>query len=492
MNRTLISWIGKNDLKSLEGGNPGPVLSTLQAETFDDVVLLYNYAKKEVAPFLKHLEPLANIKAYAVSLESPIHFGDIYQVANQHLGRIAENPATQINILLSPGTPAMQAVWILLGKTRYPAVFYQSTIEQGVQQADIPFQIAAEFQPAMAEASGRQLKHIAQAEIPVDAAFDDILTQSARMQELKVQATTMAQFDIPVLIQGESGTGKELFATAIHNASQRASNPIITVNCGAIPAELIDSTLFGHVKGAFTGAVANKRGLFEEADGGTIFLDEFGELPKEAQVRLLRVLQSGEVMPVGATVAKHVDVRVIAATNRNLMEEVAEGSFREDLFYRVAVGVLSLPPLRHRQGDIGYLAEAILGNINQEAAAQPNYKQKKISVKAKNIINNHAWPGNIRELHSTLFRAALWAKGKEITDLDIEAAMFKMPEKAQGVLGRDINNNFNIQSVIDEVAQHYIKRALAESSDNKTKAAELLGLSSYQTLKNWIEKHNVK
>ena len=195
---------------------------------------------------------------------------------------------------------------------------------------------------------------------------------------------------------GESGTGKELFAKAIHNTSHRQGKPFITVNCGAIPKDLIDSELFGHVKGAFTGAIYHKTGYFEAADTGTLFLDEFGELPLEAQVRLLRVLQSGELSKVGDTQTINVDVRIIAATNRNLPAEIAQGNFREDLFYRVAVGIISLPPLRERHGDVALLSAYLLQKINQDAVHQPGYVAKTLSVKAKNKLLNYDWPGNIR------------------------------------------------------------------------------------------------
>jgi transcriptional regulator with GAF, ATPase, and Fis domain len=201
------------------------------------------------------------------------------------------------------------------------------------------------------------------------------------------------------------------------------------------------------------------------------------------------VLQSGEVQPVGANVPAHVNVRVIVATNRNLMMEVSEGGFREDLFYRVAVGVLHLPPLRERTGDIGLLVDTLMKVINEDAVVQSGYKQKNISVKGRNILLSHAWQGNIRELYSTLLRASLWAKSPEISENDIQAALFKMPEKETGILGRELNKNFNIQDVMAEVARSYISQTLTESQGNKTQAAEKLGLASYQILKGWIEKY---
>lgn len=451
MRRILISWIGGNDLRAIDSDRPGPIASTLKSESFDQLVFLYNYPEKEVKPYLDWLSTQSDTptEAYFIKLKSPIDFGDIYKAANNQLHTLSQDSSNQLNILISPGTPAMQAVWILLGKTQYPVSFYQATLEQGVQLVNIPFDIAAEYVPEMSAKKGKQLQQLALGQVPVNAAFDDIITQNPQMENLKAQANMMAQRDVPVLIYGETGTGKELFATAIHNASVRSKAELVTLNCGAIPPELIDSTLFGHVKGAFTGASSDKKGLFQQADGGTIFLDEFGELPKDAQVRLLRVLQNGEVTAVGATKTTKVDVRIIAATNRNLMEEVSEGRFREDLFYRVAVGVIHLPPLRARGGDIGLLSDTLMKIINRDAAAQIDSKDKKISVKARKIILSHAWRGNIRELYSTLLRASLWAQQEEISEADVQSALFQMPNTKTGVLDRDIKEDFEIQEVMD-------------------------------------------
>jgi transcriptional regulator with PAS, ATPase and Fis domain len=496
----LVSWIGGNDLAAFQKREEcpelrGPVLSTLFSRPFSKAYLLYNYHKEQVAPYLKWIaeeSTFTAIESKHFKLSSPIHFGDIHQAADGLLNEIIQtHPAHSLNLLLSPGTPAMQAVWILLGKTRYPAVFYQSSIEQGVQQVEIPFDITAEFLPEMVGRHGRQIANLAACAVPVDAAFDDILTKNPQMEQLKIQATVMAQRDVPVLIYGETGTGKELFATAIHNASARRNKPFVPVNCGAIPRDLIDSVLFGHVKGAFTGAAEARIGYFQESDGGTLFLDEFGDLPLDAQVRLLRVVQSGELTPVGSTKSQKIDVRIVAATNRNLIEDVAVGRFREDLFYRIAVGVLHLPALRERKCDLGLLADALLEQINQQASGQPEYVHKKLSLKGKNVIQGHPWRGNIRELHSTLFRASLWSQGDKITESDIEAALFKTPGQGRDVLGRDFDKSFSIQSVIDEVVRHYVARALVKAGGKRTQAAGLLGLSNYQTLSNWIKKYDV-
>jgi len=486
----LACWIGGNDLKAIAGGEAGPILSTLRSVPVDSVELLCSYPAELVEPYLYWLRQqiALPITAYYAKLSSPVHFGEIYQAASQHLKRLS-TPGNQLFILLSPGTPAMQAVWILLGKTRYPATFYQSSLEQGVQQVEVPFEIAAEYVPAANTISTDKLVQLAGLDAPVDAAFDSIVTQSERMLALKAQAQILAATQVPVLIYGETGTGKELFARAIHNAGPRSAAPFVAVNCGAIVPELIDSTLFGHKKGAFTGAIADRPGVFQQAHGGTLFLDEFGELTADVQVRLLRVLQEGTFTPVGSSQELKVDVRLITATHRNLMQEVAHGRFREDLFYRVAVGVLHLPPLREREGDLLLLSEKLLAAI---ASQDASLGDKKISAEAKNLILQHPWRGNVRELQSTLLRAALWCSSDLIAAHDIEQALFKLPDAQADVLAMDIAQGIDLQKVIADVAGHYLRKALTLTGNNKTRAASLLGLKSQQTLSNWMDKYGIE
>jgi len=492
--QTLVSWIGGNDLKATssvgaEGQALGPVAATLTAQAFDAVELLYNYPEDQVKPYLAWLREQfdAPIHAHTISLSSPVNFGEIYVQANQQLSRLSAEDCN-LSILLSPGTPAMQAVWILLGKTRYPCQFYQSSLEEGVQTVDIPFELSAEYLPAAKSIGSAKISQLADASAPINAAFDNIVTRNPRMQSLKAQAQILAEREVPVLIYGETGTGKELFARAIHNASQRASKPFVPVNCGAIPGELVDSVLFGHKRGAFTGAISDKPGVFEQADGGTLFLDEFGELETSVQVRLLRVLQEGAFVSVGGTTEKKVDVRLITATHRNLMEAVANGSFREDLFYRVAVGVLHLPPLREREGDLLLLTDSL---IKAMSIHDPMLKHKKISPEAKNIILKHPWRGNVRELQSTLLRAALWCQGNTVTAADFRQALFHMPEKESGLMNRDVSQGIDIKGLCDDLMRHYIPLALDAAQGKKTRAAELLGLKNYQTLENRMKKLNL-
>ncbi|MDF4657328.1 sigma 54-interacting transcriptional regulator [Vibrio parahaemolyticus] len=492
--RVLVSWIGDTDLKST-GHDPkinepiGPIASTLETEAFDAAEFIYNYPDERVLPYLDWLKSQTDVPVNAkfVNLSSPTNFSEIYLQASKHLSSFDVN-TDHLSILLSPGTPAMQAVWILLGKTRYACDFYQSSIQQGVQKIEIPFELSAEYIPAAKTLASDKIGQLTQATTPIDAAFDNIITRNPRMLKLKAQAQVIAEHDVPVLIYGETGTGKELFARAIHNASNRAKQPFIALNCGAIPSELVDSVLFGHKKGAFTGATADKPGVFEQANGGSLFLDEFGELEANVQVRLLRVLQEGSFTPVGGTKEHKVDVRLITATHRNLMEAVSNGTFREDLFYRIAVGVLHLPPLREREGDLLLLADSLLEALSSQ---ESSLERKIISPDAKNLILKHSWKGNVRELQSTLLRALLWCEDKTITSDDIRQALFQMPEKESNVMNRDFSQGVDIQRVIGDIVSQYIRQALEHCGGNKTNAAKLLGLKSYQNLNNWMEKYGI-
>ncbi|HWL48016.1 MAG TPA: sigma-54 dependent transcriptional regulator, partial [Sphingomonadaceae bacterium] len=245
-------------------------------------------------------------------------------------------------------------------------------------------------------------------------AFADIVGDAPDFRAALGVAAKAARTHVPVLIEGESGVGKEVVAQAIHAASPRATRPLVVVHCGAIPENLVESELFGHEKGAFTGAFARHAGRFEEADGGTLFLDEIGEMPFETQVKLLRVLQTGEIRPIGARATRFVDVRVIAATNRTLAHEVEAGRFREDLYYRLNVVQVTLPPLRARPADIAPLARHLLARIGD----QPGMTPIAIARDTLDLLAGYAWPGNVRQLHNALFRAAVLCGGDTLLPCD--------------------------------------------------------------------------
>jgi transcriptional regulator with PAS, ATPase and Fis domain len=312
------------------------------------------------------------------------------------------------------------------------------------------------------------------------------------MQRLITRARRVAAHAVPVLIEGESGTGKELLARAIHRASPRRDRELIAVNCGAIAPELVESELFGHEKGAFTGATSPRGGYFEAAHGGTLFLDEVGELPAPVQVKLLRSLQEGAIVRVGATHPRKVDVRVVAATNRTLTDEIAAGRFREDLFYRLAVAVLKVPALRDRPGDLGLLIDSLWDTISRDDGGLPRAQPKKLSAGARNALLGHSWPGNVRELVNTLRRAAIWSEGPTITADEAREALLPAPSgRRSDVLDRPLGSDLDLPALLGDVARHYLARAVQEAHGNKTRAAELVGLPSYQTLTNWLDKYEV-
>jgi DNA-binding NtrC family response regulator len=292
-----------------------------------------------------------------------------------------------------------------------------------------PERLLAALEAAVAGTSAGELRPLTE-KIPALLAFDEIVGSSPDFRAALAIAAKAARARVPVLVEGESGVGKEVVADAIHAASPRSKKPMVTVNCGAIPANLVESELFGHEKGAFTGAFERKIGRFAEADGGTVLLDEIGEMPLETQVKLLRVLQSGEIQPIGARHAREVDVRVIAATNKKLLEEVEAGRFREDLYYRLNVVQVTIPPLRERLGDVPALARHLLARIAQ----QPGLRPLGITDDALALLVQYDWPGNVRQLQNALFRAAVLCEGAALTRADFPQ-IAALGDRRTGVIG---------------------------------------------------------
>lgn len=502
MRAVLLAWVGVSDLNGpakAGAGDLGPIAQALATRPFNQVVLLEYFGKiehrKMLPSYVAWLRERtdAEVVERPETLHGPTDFGGIYEAARRVCHDVlAHEKDSALTFHLSSGAPPMAAVWMLLAKTIFPAELIESSREQGVKTAEVPFDIAAEFLPDLLREPDERLRAQSTADSPPAPEFKTIIHRSRVMARLIQRARRVALRNVPVLIEGESGTGKELLAKAIHQASPRKGKPFIPVNCGAIPASLVESELFGVEKGSATGVEA-REGYFEAADGGTLFLDELGELPLPVQVKLLRVLQENEVTRVGARKPKTIDVRIVAATNRSVADEVAAGRFREDLFYRLAVAVLKLPPLRERSGDLGLLVDELLKQVNQEAASEPKYRDKKLSAGARNLLLAHPWPGNVRELLLTLKRAAIWSEGETITTEDVREALLAVPSTQRtDILGRPLGEDFNLPDLLAEVARHYLERALDEAGGNKTKAAELVGLPSYQTLTNWLQRYGVK
>jgi DNA-binding NtrC family response regulator len=293
---------------------------------------------------------------------------------------------------------------------------------------------------------------------------EGLLGRSAAMLDVYKQIARAADSSVPVLIQGESGTGKELVARAIHAHGRRASRPFLAVNCGAIAETLLDSELFGHARGAFTGAVADRRGLFEQAGDGTMFLDEIGETSAALQVKLLRVLEESEVRPVGAARVVNVQARIIAATNVDLEREVTAGKFRQDLFYRLSVIVIIVPPLRERRSDIPLLITRFL-----ESACTRAGRRIEISPEAIEALSNYAWPGNVRELENTVERLVLFSRATIIEVGDLPVAIRTRGPGLEESLFTDL-------PTLDELERRYLLHVLKSVEGNRSRAASVMGV----------------
>jgi DNA-binding NtrC family response regulator len=317
----------------------------------------------------------------------------------------------------------------------------------------------------------RQLKReVKQLREQVRATYrsSNIVGKSARLKQVHELIESAAPTDATILVQGESGSGKELVARAVHANSQRASGPFVAINCGALPETLLESELFGHVKGAFTGAQFNKPGLFEEASGGTIFLDEIGETTPATQVKLLRVLQEQEVRRVGDTKTVKVNARVVAATNTDLMGLVREGKFREDLYYRLNVIAIEVPPLRERIEDLPLLVRHFLEKYGEKTGRG----QKEVAPQAMALLEGYPWPGNIRELENTIERAVILSKTPVIGPSDLP------PQVRAGHETRGVGTGFEPGSLtLDELERTYIVTSLERFAGNQAATASALGIS---------------
>ena len=310
----------------------------------------------------------------------------------------------------------------------------------------------------------------------------DLIAESAVMRDILAEAVKVATTDATVLLTGESGSGKEVLAEAIHSLSPRAGKRLMTLNCAAIPETLIESELFGHKKGAFTGADRDKEGRFQAAGGGTLFLDEIGELPLPAQAKLLRVLQDGKITPVGGTEEIETDVRIIAATNRDLEEEVKETRFREDLFYRISVFPIRIPPLRERKIDIPPLAELFLNRF----AGRHGRGIKGFTPRALANLLSHDWPGNVRELMNVIERAVILSRSDYLEERDFPG--IGSPE-ATGKDGPDPGVRTGIS--LREMEKILIERTLADTESNRTHAARILGITR-KTLLSKIREYGIE
>jgi len=363
-------------------------------------------------------------------------------------------------------------------------------IRKPFQNEEITARVAAGIKRRRNEEERRTLRRAMSRAVDRGA----IVGRSDVMQEVFRLVEQVAPARSTVLITGESGTGKELIAKAIHEASTRAGKPFVTVNSSNIPSELLESELFGHTRGAFTGAIAAKKGLFEVADGGSIFLDEIGHIPPETQVRLLRVIQEREFTPLGDTSPRRVDVRIIAATNIDLKEAVRQGMFREDLYYRLSVVPIELPPLRDRRQDILPLAQHFIRKYNEENGRKV---AEQIAPEVLFLLEGYSWPGNVRELENAIERAVVIAPGDEVTReclrpeiADPQAARAVARDVAGASAGIEVGRGVNFYDEVRRFEIDLIRRALDQTGGHQSRAARLLGMNP-TTLNSKIKTYNI-
>jgi two-component system response regulator HydG len=340
-----------------------------------------------------------------------------------------------------------------------------------------PKELCALVEQALA-GRGRVTRAPSRATLP--AGTEELVGSSAAMQQLRAKIELVALASSPVLVLGETGTGKELVARAIQACGPRRNKPLVTINCSAMPEALAESELFGHARGAFTGAAQAHRGLFVEADGGTLLLDEVGEMSLAAQAKLLRVLQTGELRALGSERSQHVDVRVIAATHRTLLDEVKAGRFREDLYYRLSIVVLSVPPLRERPQDIPELITMFLARARARAPASP---ARTISPALVELLASGSWLGNVRELEGTIERLVVLARKPELQPEDI-AHVRDVDSRPGASMGEAI-------TCLDDLIRNHVEQMLARTDGNKVETARLLGIdlsTLYRWQRKWREK----
>lgn len=496
----LVSWIGYTDLNAWAESSPGaakylveprialalrhfkrekvegvgPLKTAAETGRFDVIHLMSRIPELD-REFSKWLD--AKVEVHKVKLDDPTDYCKVYLEADRVLRGLGGE--RDLNLFLTPGTPTMAAVWVLLGKTIHQATLWQS-FEGRITQTELPFDLSL-FERHLSQ---RLALAYSKAADSLPASFDPIVGSSAAIEDARHRAVVVARHNVCVLLLGESGTGKELFAKAIHDASERSDGPYQAVNCAAIPGQLLESELFGHEKGAFTGADKTNDGLFKLADRGTLFLDEVGECDLGMQAKLLRVLQPPLDSPcrrifrrVGGKEDQKSDVRVIAATNRDLLDMVSKGTFREDLYYRLASVTIRLPPLRERQCDIPEIANRLLQQIRHVVRPKAGKQTLRLSQDALRYAQTRRWKGNIRQLYNVHLQAAMFATGDEISRHDLEAAAIDVGEAPEATGSFSFGGNMTVTEYLDEQRIKLFREALRRSRENQSEAAKLLGVT---------------
>ena len=484
---------------------PGPVLTLLANEHFDALHILHQSGhfsrRAAMESALAKIHPNLQIDFHLVELTDPRAYEELFSGVRAVCCQIREAHGEKdvaYGIHLSPGTPQMHATWILLTQTGlFPATTYQTTevpARPPAEAVKIPFDIDVEVvQPAL-DSMQAEIRTLNLERAIEESAFKALVHRSDAMRSVIGKALQLARLNISVLIVGPSGTGKDLLARGVHFSSPRAKRPFVAVNCGAFPETLIEAELFGHERGAFTGAVGRRKGLFEQASTGTLFLDEIGALPLHLQPRLLRAVEQGAVRRIGGDNDVPVDVRIIAATNVDLRQRVAEGSFRQDLFYRLNEVMLILPTLSERTTDIEVLAKHFVHRFNDEfAKTDPDYIPKTLAPGAKRALLTFPWPGNVRQLSNVIRRVLALTEGNRIERRDIVEALGMGPQNSADQLLASLtlpDDGFRIVEFLDQIEQRLIQQAFRESR-TIAEASTRLGYNNYQTLSKRLEKYGI-
>jgi len=480
----LLTFTGFHDpyFKGLidQEEHPGPILSLLSVRKFDHAFLFDTPATQRVTvetnKIIGKLHKNMEVHILETNLSDPTDYEAILKSLRRHLRRIVEEfTNARFFIAVASGTPQMHSCWLLLTTSgEIPARILHVRPPQFATK-DHPLVTEVDLSSREFPVVRSQVKQIFKEDIKIDdysvrLQIGIVGDHPAMKRSLEI-AAMMATSKAPVLVLGETGTGKELIAQYIHKLSGRQRESFIVVNCAAIPADLVESILFGHKKGAFTGAVSDQTGKFDMADRGTLFLDEVGDLPLPAQAKLLRVLQDGLLEPVGHSKPHKVDVRIIAATNRDLRKLIKQTKFCEDLFYRLCVGEIKLPALRERRSDIPKLALRILDRLN-ESMRRP----KRLSAGALSRLQSHDWPGNIRDLENVIERSIRLCRHDVLDANDLlitEPLTYADPLDALP----DPYEGFSLDDFLGSVRKQMILRALEAANGNQSRAARMLGMT---------------
>ena len=485
MENVLLTFTGFQDPYSLglvgDEEQPGPILSLLATRSFDRVFLFSTPRTEKntsaTLRILNELYPQLSAEVVDFPLEDPTDYLAILRGLRKQTQAVT-GKITQANyfISVSSGTPQMHACWVLLAACgEIPAHILNVRPKKFVSR-ERPVVTEADLTAPEFPVVRSQICRIERSAHPVSdyesvARNLGIVGDHPSMRKALEMGSALGPATMPILILGETGTGKELFARYIHHMSGRSGASFVPLNCAAIPKDLVESVLFGHTKGAFTGAVNDQTGVFDRADHGTLFLDEIGELPVSSQAKLLRVLEDGLVEPIGDKKSHKVDARIIAATNQDLGRAIKRGKFREDLYYRLSVGEIRLPPLRERKSDIPILALHILDQVNATIR-----NPKRLSPDSLARLENHVWPGNVRDLENVIERSARLAR-QDLLDADdlmisepISYAdpLVALPEPYEG---------FSLEEFFASARKQLILRAMELARGNQSEAARLLGIT---------------